>query len=91
MNNKDVNLIQKELQKIPGVGPKISKVLYNLGITSISDLKNKNPEILYQQLNSEVGYQVDRCVLYAFRCAICFASNKTYNPELLKWWNWKDS
>jgi predicted RecB family nuclease len=91
MNNKDVNPIQKELQKIPGVGPKISKVLYNLEITSISDLKNKNPEILYQQLNSQVGYKVDRCVLYVFRCAVYFASNKTYDPELLKWWNWKDS
>jgi hypothetical protein len=33
---------------------------------------------------------VDRCVLYVFRCAVYYANNKTHDPELLKWWNWKD-
>jgi hypothetical protein len=29
-------------------------------------------------------------VLYVFRCAVYFANNSTHDPELLKWWNWKD-
>jgi Pathogenicity locus len=33
---------------------------------------------------------VDRCVLYVFRAAVYFASNKKHDEEKLKWWNWKD-
>jgi hypothetical protein len=34
--------------------------------------------------------QVDRCLLYVFRCAVYFAEHTRHDPELLKWWNWKD-
>jgi hypothetical protein len=34
--------------------------------------------------------QVDRCMLYVLRCAVYFASHTTHDPELLKWWRWKD-
>ncbi|WP_394701143.1 helix-hairpin-helix domain-containing protein [uncultured Methanolobus sp.] len=33
---------------------------------------------------------LDRCMLYVFREAVYFASNEEHDPELLKWWNWKD-
>jgi hypothetical protein len=33
---------------------------------------------------------VDRCMLNVFRCAVYYASNDIHDPELLKWWNWKD-
>ena len=36
------------------------------------------------------GRKMDRCVLYVFRCAVYFASESEHDPELLKWWNWKD-
>ncbi|NJM89920.1 MAG: hypothetical protein HC847_25010 [Hydrococcus sp. RU_2_2] len=36
------------------------------------------------------GQHIDRCVLYVFRCAVYYASNSVREPELLKWWNWKD-
>jgi hypothetical protein len=29
-------------------------------------------------------------VLYTFRCAVYFASNERHDPELLRWWAWKD-
>nr|WP_321429915.1 helix-hairpin-helix domain-containing protein [uncultured Methanolobus sp.] len=29
-------------------------------------------------------------MLYVFREAVYFASNEEHDPELLKWWNWKD-
>jgi hypothetical protein len=79
----------KELQQIPGVGKSIARDLYDLGICSVSDLKNKNPEKLYAQLCLERGIHIDRCVLYVFRCAVYYASNKKHDPELLKWWRWK--
>lgn len=82
--------VTKELIVIPGVGKKIANDLWNLGIRSVSNLKNRDPEELYQQLCDFQGMHLDRCVLYVFRCAVYFASNDEHDPELLKWWNWKD-
>jgi hypothetical protein len=82
--------ILKDLQKIPGLGKSISVDLYNLGITAVTDLKNRDPETLYLQLCDLSGVKVDRCMLYVFRCAVYYASNREYDSEKLKWWNWKD-
>lgn len=82
--------VLKDLQQIPGVGKKIAKGLWNLGFRSVQDFKNRNPEELYFKLSHQKGAHIDRCMLYVFRCAVYYASNKKHNPELLKWWNWKD-
>jgi hypothetical protein len=29
-------------------------------------------------------------VLYVFRCAVYYATEKEHDPELLKWWSWQD-
>ncbi len=80
----------KEFRKIPGVGVKIAEDLWQLGIRTTADLKDKKPEFLYEQLCFQSGYKVDRCMLYVFRTAVYFASNSNHDPEKLKWWNWKD-
>ena len=85
-----MNLALKELQQIPGVGVSIANDLYELGIRSVKDLKGRDPERLYLKRCTQQGTQIDRCLLYTFRCAVYFASHKRHNPELLKWWNWKD-
>ena len=82
--------VSKELQQVPGVGKSIAVDLYDLGIRSVGDLSGRDPEDLYWRLCARQGGHVDRCVLYVFRCAVYFASHKNHNPELLKWWNWKD-
>lgn len=84
------NVAIKNLQIIPGIGKACAKDLWNLGIRQVSDLKKKDPEKLYAQLCKLQGVQVDRCMLYTFRCAVYFASHKTHDPEKLKWWHWKD-
>ena len=82
--------ILKEFQTIPGVGKSIAQDLWNLGIRSLDELKDKNPQQLYEQLCALHGCHVDRCMLYVFRCAVYFASPIEHDFELLKWWNWKD-
>ncbi len=79
-----------EIEQIPGVGKSIAQDLSNLGIHAIQDLKAKDPEELYQNLCVQQGKQVDRCMLYVFRCAVYYASTTEREPELLKWWNWKN-
>ena len=78
------------LRIIPGVGKEISKDLQCLGISAVADLRDRDPQQLYDQLCKLEGQKVDRCVLYVFRCAVYFASHEEHEPELLKWWNWKD-
>jgi len=80
----------KEFQIIPGVGKSLSKDFVDLGYQKVNELKGESPEIMYQNLMALRGHYIDRCVLYVFRCAVYYASNSVYEPELLKWWNWKD-
>lgn len=79
------------LMIIPGVGKSIASDLNGIGIYQVADLKDKEPEKLYQQLCKHQGITLDRCLLYVLRCAVYYASNSSYDPELLKWWNWKDA
>ncbi|MDD5022463.1 MAG: DUF4332 domain-containing protein [Endomicrobiaceae bacterium] len=86
---KDSKII-KELMIIPGVGKSIAEDLTDIGISSVSDLKRKNPEKLYDESNKFAGKVQDRCLLYVFRCAVYFAEGGR-DSKKLKWWNWKDS
>jgi hypothetical protein len=79
-----------ELRSIPGVGPSIAEDLHRLGIHRVSQLRRRNPERLYIRLNQLLGARQDPCLLYVFRCAVYFAETTKPDPELLKWWNWKD-
>lgn len=82
----------KELTVIPGIGKSIANDLINIGIKSVDDLKGGNPEQLYDASNKFVGCVQDRCLLYAFRCAVYYAQTPQgkREAEKLKWWNWKD-
>lgn len=79
-----------ELEMIPGVGPSIGQDLRDLGLQRVEDLVGKDAEEMYRALCELRGAPIDRCVLYVFRCATYFAGNRVHDPELLKWWNWKD-
>jgi len=78
------------LQDIPGIGPTLARHLREIGFNDPSELRNQDAERMYAQMCEQHGRSVDRCVLYAFRCAVYYASNDEHDPELLKWWHWKD-
>ena len=79
-----------DLQRIPGVGPSIAQDLVELGVERVDHLNGRDPEQLYTQLCTQRAEHIDRCVLYVFRCAVYFAETPNPDPELLKWWSWKD-
>lgn len=80
---------QDPLREIPGVGPSIAADLRALGIRSVAQLRGRSPQLMYERLSELQGTQ-DRCVLYVFRCAVYYAGTPRPEPELLRWWNWKD-
>lgn len=82
--------ILKELQTIPGIGKACSLDLWNIGIRKIEDLSGQNPQELYRRLNTVTAMTHDICMLYTFRCAIYYATEKYHEKEKLNWWYWKD-
>lgn len=82
--------MKSELEIIPGIGSSLAEDLQSIGIKTISDLKDKSPEKLYNKLCDKHHAKIDRCVLYAFRCAVYYSSHTKHDPEKLNWWNWKD-
>ncbi|MCX6577138.1 MAG: helix-hairpin-helix domain-containing protein [Candidatus Aminicenantes bacterium] len=75
----------KELQTIPGVGPKTAEDFWQMGLRSVRDLQGKSPERLYKSLCAKKRTSVDRCMLYVLRCAVYYASTKQHKHALLKW------
>ncbi len=94
--NKSRSLEQKkkeallDFRRIPGVGQRIALDLWELGYRCVEDLKDLDPEVIYQKLNELTGEKHCRCMLYVFRCAVYFASVKSHAPHKLKWYHWKD-
>ncbi len=80
----------KAFRQIPGVGESIAEDFWNLGLRSLDDLVGADPEALYKAICEHHGCQVDRCMLYVFRCAVYYATETNHDPEKLKWWNWKE-
>ncbi|MBL8518951.1 MAG: TfoX/Sxy family DNA transformation protein [Betaproteobacteria bacterium] len=78
------------LEVIPGIGPSIAADLNRIGIHEVAELKGESPQRLYDDLCAHDDVKHDRCVLYAFRCAVYYASRRKHDPEKLKWWNWAD-
>jgi hypothetical protein len=88
INNK--GKVLKQFQSIPGIGKACSLDLWNIGLRRISDLKGQNPALLYERLNMLTGTKHDVCMLYTFRCAVYYATEKNHDREKLAWWYWKD-
>jgi len=80
----------QRLEAVPGIGKSMARDLRDLGIHKVSDLKSRDPEKMYDDLCKKRGSHQDRCVLYVFRSAVYFATTDDPDPDLVKWWNWKN-
>lgn len=79
-----------DLCTIPGVGLNMKQHMINLGYHWVEDLKQANPEEMYQQDCILHGTELDRCVLYVYRLAVYFATTPSPEQEKLTWWYWKE-
>lgn len=87
---KKENERKSDLREIPGVGKTTEEDLRQLGIRCVADLKGQDPEGLYRRDCVRRGFQIDRCQLYVYRLAVYYAEHEERDPELLRWWKWKD-
>ena len=78
----------RRLQDLVSVGPAISRDLMLMGIRSVSELRRRNPEKLYEKLCRVTGKSQDICCLDVFRAAVAQARNPRLPAEQCQWWYW---
>ncbi len=62
-----------------------------LGISHVSNIRAQDNGVLDNDRCKEYKMKLDPCVLYTFRCAVYYAENEKHGPDLLSWWNWKNT
>ncbi|MEM8945594.1 MAG: helix-hairpin-helix domain-containing protein [Planctomycetota bacterium] len=85
-------MAKSDLLEIPGIGRTFVKDFARIGIFSIDDLNDQDPEQLYQalcQANEAVEHKTNKNYLYVLRMAVYYASGGR-NETKLKWNAWKD-
>ena len=77
--------------KIPGIGKNMAGHLVRAGYPTIESLKGQDPDEVYARDCRAQGRTVDRCALYCYRLAVCYADNDGVLPAGKEhWWHWKD-
>ena len=79
-----------DLRNVPGIGTKKEAELIALGYPTLELLKNADPDDLYLRASANEGQQLDKCVLYAFRCAVAYAKDPAPDPQKYRWWYFAD-
>jgi hypothetical protein len=72
------------LTDLPNVGPSIANDLRMIGLHCPTDLKGKDPLLLYNQLNLATGQRHDLCVLDVFMSVVDFMNGNKAKP----WWEY---
>jgi len=82
-----------------GVGPNMAMHLWGIGMRSKADIALSDPLDMYERDCKQSGEQLDRCVLYVYRCVVAVCQNEHAKangnasdlvPALHQWWNWSD-
>ena len=71
------------LQEIPNIGPSLAESLERAGIQRPSQLKGKDPYVLYATLCRRTGVRHDLCVLDTFISAVRYMEGGPVQP----WWH----
>lgn len=80
-----------DLTDVPGIGPKKAALLQELGCGSLAQLRGADADELYVKAQLAAGRPLDKCVLYAFRCAVAYAEDPEPDPAAYRWWHFSDS
>ena len=74
----------EELLQIPGVGKSIASDLLRIGIASVNDLRDKDPEALYELSSEKAGSVQDRCLLICFQVCRLLCLDRRIGPAACK-------
>nr|MDO8079526.1 helix-hairpin-helix domain-containing protein [Candidatus Freyarchaeota archaeon] len=69
MNEEKQELIKK-LQTLLNIGPITAERLYSIGIKTPEQMKQSDPQEIYEKLKINEGGILDKCVLYQLQGAV---------------------
>jgi hypothetical protein len=78
----------RQLGDLSGIGKAMLEDFELLGIHSVEQLKDCEPQMLYDELCRRTGQRQDPCVLDTFTCAVAQARDPDLPPEQRNWWYW---
>jgi Pathogenicity locus len=78
----------RKLSDLISVGPAMLRDFAILGVRSVSQLAQRNPERLYQSLCQVAPEHQDICCLDVFRAAVAQARDPQLPVEQCQWWYW---
>ena len=78
----------RQLKDLVSVGPATLKDFELLGISSVEQLIDKEPEDLYEEIKKRFEQKIDICLLDVFRVAIEQARNPSLPHEKCQWYYW---
>lgn len=76
------------LEDLVSVGPAAVRDLGRVGITSVEQLRSRDPDDLYDRLCESTGTRHDPCVRDVFEAAIAQACSSDLPYELRQWWTY---
>ncbi len=76
--------VKNELRSLMNIGPATLKDLTLLGITTIDQLAQANPDELYERLQQITKIKHDPCVWDVFAAII----HEANTGEKIPWWHW---
>lgn len=71
-----------DLMSIPNIGPAVARKLGRLGIAGLEDLRDRDPNELFERLCGLDGLRHDPCLLDTFVAAVSYANGDDARP----WW-----
>lgn len=77
---------ERQLRDLSGIGKAMLRDFEQLGIRSVPQLADANPQELYDRLSHLTQARQDPCVLDTFTCAVAQARNPNLPPEQRNWW-----
>lgn len=81
-----------DITTIPGIESSIAQQFEKIGVRSIADLKQKDPELLFNNLkkkNKLIKQSTSPILLYVLRMSVYFA-NGGRDSDKLAWSAWRD-
>jgi len=79
---------QRKLGDLISIGPAMLRDFALLGIRSVEQLAQQDPQKLYARLGRVAKQHQDICVLDTFAAAVAQARNPRLPAEQCQWWWW---
>ena len=79
---------ERKLEDLVSVGPARRRDFKLMGIRTVAQLAQHEPEDLYRKLCRKTGKRQDPCVLDTFRAAVAQARDPKLPFEKCQWWYW---